>query len=174
MEAKGDLTDSVSSAAAYAYTDALQYSGWLASNLRELFGDDLKIPEIRSTTGAILVLSFVLYPYVYIMARTDDVINVAGHRLSTGAMEEVLASHKDVAECAVVGQADTRWGETVVAVVVLAPGAQLTPEQVQAHVGSRLAAYKVPQRVHVRTELLPRNPAGKMLKTTLKREYSAA
>ncbi len=44
--------------------------------------------------------------YLYIMARTDDVINVAGHRLSTGAMEEVLASHKDVAECAVIGVAD--------------------------------------------------------------------
>lgn len=55
---------------AYAYTDALQYSGWLATRLRELLGHDFRIPEIRSTTGAILVLSFVLYPYVYIMART--------------------------------------------------------------------------------------------------------
>jgi iron(III) transport system permease protein len=55
---------------AYAYTDALQYSGWLAANLRYLFGEDFRIPEIRSTTGAIFVLSFVLYPYVYIMART--------------------------------------------------------------------------------------------------------
>lgn len=55
---------------AYAYTDALQYSGWLASNLREVLGPDFRIPEIRSTSGAVLVLSFVLYPYVYIMART--------------------------------------------------------------------------------------------------------
>jgi iron(III) transport system permease protein len=55
---------------AYAYTDALQYSGWLATRLRELLGNDFRIPEIRSTTGAILVLGFVLYPYVYIMART--------------------------------------------------------------------------------------------------------
>lgn len=55
---------------AYAYTDALQYSGWLAVSLRNLLGSDFRIPEIRSTTGAILVLSFVLYPYVYIMART--------------------------------------------------------------------------------------------------------
>jgi iron(III) transport system permease protein len=55
---------------AYAYTDALQYSGWLASSLREVLGSEFRIPEIRSTTGAILVLSFVLYPYVYIMART--------------------------------------------------------------------------------------------------------
>lgn len=55
---------------AYAYTDALQYSSWLSSNLRSVLGPDFRIPEIRSTTGAILVLSFVLYPYVYIMART--------------------------------------------------------------------------------------------------------
>ena len=50
--------------------------------------------------------------YLYIMARTDDVINVAGHRLSTGAMEEVLANHRDVAECAVIGVADALKGQT--------------------------------------------------------------
>ncbi|HEX4843332.1 MAG TPA: iron ABC transporter permease [Limnobacter sp.] len=55
---------------AYAYTDALQYSGWFASNLREVFGPSFRLPEIRSLPGAVLVLSFVLYPYVYIMART--------------------------------------------------------------------------------------------------------
>ncbi|WP_370263973.1 ABC transporter permease [Limnobacter sp.] len=55
---------------AYAYTDALQYSGWLATSLRGVLGADFRLPEIRSTSGAILVLSFVLYPYVYIMART--------------------------------------------------------------------------------------------------------
>ena len=49
--------------------------------------------------------------YVYVMSRTDDIINVAGHRLSTGGMEEVLAAHKDVAECAVVGIADALKGE---------------------------------------------------------------
>ena len=49
--------------------------------------------------------------YVYIMARTDDVINVAGHRLSTGGMEEVLASHPDVAECAVIGVSDDAEGQ---------------------------------------------------------------
>ena len=49
--------------------------------------------------------------YLYIMSRTDDVINVAGHRLSTGAMEEVLANHPDVAECAVIGVSDTLKGQ---------------------------------------------------------------
>ncbi|MDX1670134.1 MAG: ABC transporter permease subunit, partial [Limnobacter sp.] len=55
---------------AYAYTDALQYSGWIASGLREVFGDEFRLPEIRSLSGAIVVLSCVLYPYVYLMART--------------------------------------------------------------------------------------------------------
>ncbi len=50
--------------------------------------------------------------YLFIMGRTDDIINVAGHRLSTGAMEEVLASHKDVAECAVIGAADVAQGRS--------------------------------------------------------------
>lgn len=54
---------------AYAYTDALQYSGWIATAVRDLYGDQVRIPEIRSLGGAILVLSFVLYPYVYLMAR---------------------------------------------------------------------------------------------------------
>src|SRR5262249_53705180 len=60
--------------------------------------------------------------YVYIMSRVDDIINVAGHRLSTGAMEEVLASHPDVAECAVVGVADTLKGEVPVGFVVTKAG----------------------------------------------------
>ncbi|MDH4394909.1 MAG: iron ABC transporter permease [Limnobacter sp.] len=55
---------------AYAYTDALQYSGWIATFTRSVMGESFRIPEIRSTGGAVLVLSFVLYPYVYIMART--------------------------------------------------------------------------------------------------------
>ena len=61
--------------------------------------------------------------FVWVMGRTDDIINVAGHRLSTGAMEEVLAAHPDVAECAVVGAPDADWGERVTAVVELRPGA---------------------------------------------------
>ena len=60
--------------------------------------------------------------YVYVMARTDDVINVAGHRLSTGAMEEVLAGHPDVAECAVIGVADAMKGQVPLGFVVLKAG----------------------------------------------------
>ncbi|MEE8225539.1 MAG: propionyl-CoA synthetase, partial [Kiloniellales bacterium] len=62
--------------------------------------------------------------YVYVMARTDDIINVAGHRLSTGGMEEVLASHSDVAECAVIGVADQLKGQVPVGFMVLKAGAE--------------------------------------------------
>src|SRR3546814_9505033 len=60
--------------------------------------------------------------YIYVMARTDDIINVAGHRLSTGAMEEVLASHPDVAECAVIGVADSLKGQLPLGFLVLKAG----------------------------------------------------
>src|SRR5438132_12313324 len=66
--------------------------------------------------------------YVYVMSRTDDIINVAGHRLSTGSMEEVLASHPDVAESAVVGIADEIKGEIPVGFVVLKAGVTRSEE----------------------------------------------
>src|SRR5262249_37382608 len=62
--------------------------------------------------------------YLYVMSRIDDIINVAGHRLSTGAIEEVIAGHGDVAECAVVGVADTIKGEVPVGFVVLKAGVE--------------------------------------------------
>ena len=75
--------------------------------------------------------------YVYVMARTDDVINVAGHRLSTGQMEEVVARHKDVAECAVIGVHDDLKGQLPVGYIVLNAGvnrdeAEIEKEVVQA------------------------------------------
>ena len=109
-----------------------------------------------------------------VVDRIKDVINRAGEKIAAAEVESCLLQHPSLIEAAVFSQADDQTGEAVVAVVVLAPGAHLTPEQVQAHVASRLAAYKVPQTVHVRTEILPRNPAGKMLKTNLKREYPTA
>jgi propionyl-CoA synthetase len=70
--------------------------------------------------------------YLWIMARTDDVINVAGHRLSTGAMEEVLASHPDVAECAVIGVSDTLKGQAPVGFVCLTKGVNRAHSEVTA------------------------------------------
>ena len=68
--------------------------------------------------------------YVFVMARTDDIINVAGHRLSTGAVEEVLASHPDVAECAVIGVADQLRGQVPLSLLVLKAGVHRPDEHI--------------------------------------------
>lgn len=113
--------------------------------------------------------------FVRVVDRIKDVINRAGEKIAAAEIESCLLQHPALMEAAVFPQPDDQTGEAVVAVVVLKPGADLvTQEQLQAHVAARLAAYKVPKRVHVRTEELPRNPAGKMLKAALKREYEAA
>ena len=109
-----------------------------------------------------------------IVDRIKDVINRAGEKIAAAEIESCLLQHPALLEAAVFSQADALTGEAVVAVVVLAPDAKLNPEEVKQHVASRLAAYKVPQHVHVRTESLPKNPAGKMLKNALKREYVPA
>ena len=110
--------------------------------------------------------------YVYIMARTDDIINVAGHRLSTGGMEEVLASHNDVAECAVVGVVDQLKGEIPVGFVVLKAGVNrphedIVKELIQAVRGKigPVAAFKTATIV----ERLPKTRSGKILRGTIKR-----
>ncbi|MCV2882913.1 propionate-CoA ligase PrpE [Actibacterium sp. XHP0104] len=108
--------------------------------------------------------------YVYIMARTDDVINVAGHRLSTGAMEEVLASHPDVAECAVIGVADKLKGQSPLGFVCLNAGvdrshADVTKEcaaLVREKIGP-VAAYKMTLVV----DRLPKTRSGKILRGTM-------
>lgn len=108
--------------------------------------------------------------YVYIMARTDDVINVAGHRLSTGAMEEVLASHPDIAECAVIGIGDALKGQSPLGLVCLNAGADRTEEDIQAEcvklvrqeIGP-VAAFK-----HcIVIDALPKTRSGKILRGTM-------
>jgi len=110
--------------------------------------------------------------YLWIMSRTDDIINVAGHRLSTGGMEEVLAAHPDVAECAVVGVADELKGEVPIGFVVLKAGVQRdakTIEQelirlVRERVGP-VAAFK--QSIVVKR--LPKTRSGKIVRGTIKK-----
>ena len=110
--------------------------------------------------------------YLWVMSRTDDIINVAGHRLSTGAMEEVLASHPDVAECAVVGVADDLKGEVPLGFIVLKAGVRRTPESV-AHelidmVRERIgpvACFKTATVV----QRLPKTRSGKILRGTMKK-----
>ena len=110
--------------------------------------------------------------YVYVMARTDDIINVAGHRLSTGAMEEALANHPDVAECAVIGVADELKGEVPMGLLVLRDGVQKSPEQVAKevveHVRSVIgpvAAFKTALVV----KRLPKTRSGKILRATMRK-----
>src|SRR5436190_2429227 len=110
--------------------------------------------------------------YVFVMARTDDIINVAGHRLSTGAIEEVLASHPDVAECAVIGAADQLKGQLPVGLLVLKAGvergaAEIVAEAVQL-VRERIgpvASFKTA----VVVERLPKTRSGKILRGTMRR-----
>jgi propionyl-CoA synthetase len=110
--------------------------------------------------------------YLYIMSRVDDIINVAGHRLSTGAMEEVLAGHPDVAECAVVGVADALKGEVPVGFVVTKAGvdrsdAELATqlvERVRERIGP-VAAFKLAMVV----KRLPKTRSGKILRGTMKK-----
>ncbi|RDJ19840.1 propionyl-CoA synthetase [Bosea caraganae] len=110
--------------------------------------------------------------YVFIMGRTDDIINVAGHRLSTGGMEEVLASHPAVAECAVVGIRDALKGEQPCGFVVLKAGVSEGPEQIErelvALVRERIgpvAAFKLALTVN----RLPKTRSGKILRATMKK-----
>ncbi len=110
--------------------------------------------------------------YVYIMSRTDDVINVAGHRLSTGAMEEVLASHPDVAECAVTGVADQLKGQVPVGFIVLKAGVDRPSPEVTAElvklVRDRIgpvAAFKLATVV----KRLPKTRSGKILRGTMQK-----
>jgi propionyl-CoA synthetase len=109
--------------------------------------------------------------YLWIMSRTDDIINVAGHRLSTGAMEEVLASHPDVAECAVVGAADDIKGEIPLGFVVLKAGVSRPDDEIVGELISMVrerigpvASFKVATVV----KRLPKTRSGKILRGTIK------
>jgi propionyl-CoA synthetase len=110
--------------------------------------------------------------YVFVMSRTDDVINVAGHRLSTGAIEEVLASHPDVAECAVIGVADELKGQLPVGFLVLKAGVE-RPEAEIAAEGVRLVRERIGPVAAFRTALvverLPKTRSGKILRGTMRR-----
>jgi propionyl-CoA synthetase len=110
--------------------------------------------------------------YLYIMGRTDDIINVAGHRLSTGGMEEVLAAHKDVAECAVIGIADALKGEVPCGFIVLKAGVNRPPTEIEkecvALVRDKIgpvAAFKLA----ITVGRLPKTRSGKILRGTMKK-----
>ena len=105
------------------------------------------------------------------MSRTDDVINVAGHRLSTGAIEEVLASHADVAECAVFGVEDGLKGELPLGMVVLNAGADCDAEKLRSElvalVREKIGAV-VAFKLVTEVKRLPKTRSGKILRGTMK------
>jgi propionyl-CoA synthetase len=109
--------------------------------------------------------------YVFVMARTDDIINVAGHRLSTGSLEEALAAHPDVAECAVFGVTDAIKGEVPVGLLVLKKGVSRPEEEIVAEVVAivrdrvgPVAAFKTAKVV----ARLPKTRSGKILRATMR------
>ncbi len=110
--------------------------------------------------------------YVYVMSRTDDIINVAGHRLSTGGMEEVLASHQDVAECAVIGIKDELKGEVPCGFIVLKAGVNRPPIEIEKEIVALVrekigpvAAFKLA----ITVARLPKTRSGKILRGTMKK-----
>ena len=109
--------------------------------------------------------------YLYIMSRTDDIINVAGHRLSTGAMEEVLAAHADVAECAVIGAADKIKGQVPLGFVVLKAGVERAHETIVAELVQMVRERIGPVAFFKVATVVPRLPktrSGKILRGTMR------
>jgi acyl-CoA synthetase (AMP-forming)/AMP-acid ligase II len=108
--------------------------------------------------------------YVSISDRKKDVIISGGENVSSIEVEDVLFSHPAVAEVAVLGVPDEKWGETVIALVVLAAGAVATEQELMAHCRSKLAHYKCPTRIEFRSELA-RTSTGKLQKFILRAPY---
>jgi propionyl-CoA synthetase len=110
--------------------------------------------------------------YLFVMARTDDIINVAGHRLSTGGIEEILAGHPDVAECAVIGVSDALKGQVPVGLCVLSAAARREPGSVErelvARVREQLGAVASLRRVLI-VARLPKTRSGKILRKAMRK-----
>ena len=110
--------------------------------------------------------------YIFVMGRTDDIINVAGHRLSTGGMEEVLASHPDVAECAVLGVKDSLKGEVPCGFIVLKSGVNRPPEEIEKECIALIREKIGPVasfRIAITVARLPKTRSGKILRGTIKK-----
>jgi long-chain acyl-CoA synthetase len=108
--------------------------------------------------------------YLYLHDRIKDMVVSGGENVYPADVENVLVAHPGVADAAVIGVPDERWGETVKAIVVRAPGTRAAPEEIIAFCRERLAHYKCPTSIDF-AETLPRNPSGKILKRELREPY---
>ncbi|MGW3173401.1 o-succinylbenzoate--CoA ligase [Streptomyces sp. NPDC001153] len=108
--------------------------------------------------------------YVHIVDRIKDMIISGGENIYPAEIEDILLAHPGIAECAVIGVPDDKWGEVPRAVVVPAPGAELDPDEVLASLTGKLAKYKIPKSVVV-TDELPRTASGKLLKSRVRHRY---
>lgn len=109
--------------------------------------------------------------YLFVVDRIKNVVNRAGEKIAAAEVESCLLQHPELAEVAVLPIPDATHGEAVAAVVVPVPGAAPTEAELQAFVAERLASYKVPSRIVVRSESLPTNATGKVLKPELRRLF---
>ncbi len=109
--------------------------------------------------------------FVYVVDRAKDMIISGGENVYSAEVENALYSHPAVQECAVIGIPDETWGEAVHAIVVCRTGNSATPHELIAHCRMRIAGYKCPKAVDVRTERLPLSPAGKIKKDVLRAPY---
>jgi acyl-CoA synthetase (AMP-forming)/AMP-acid ligase II len=108
--------------------------------------------------------------YVYIHDRVKDMIISGGENIYPAEVENAIFGHPDIADVAVIGVPDDKWGEAVKAVIVAKPGTQLTNDDVIAYARERIAAYKCPKSVDF-IDVLPRNPSGKVLRRELRGKY---
>jgi len=109
--------------------------------------------------------------FVFLVDRVKDMIVSGGENVFSAEVENALAAHEAVAECAVIGVPDEKWGERVHAIVRLKAGAVASPEDLIAHCKVLIAGYKCPKTAEIRTESLPLSGAGKILKVELRKPY---
>lgn len=112
--------------------------------------------------------------YLYILERKKDLVISGGENIYPAEVESVLSELPQCAEIAVIGIPDTDWGEAICAVVRLKEGQSLTLDEVVAHCNSKLGKYKIPKRLVLTNEPLPRNPTGKLLKRVLRERHTNA
>jgi long-chain acyl-CoA synthetase len=109
--------------------------------------------------------------FIYLVDRLKDMIVSGGENVFSAEVENALAAHAAISQCAVIGVPDPKWGERVHAIVVLKDGADVGDDDLIAHCRGLIAGYKCPRSVEIRTEPLPLSGAGKIQKNELRKPY---